>query len=266
MRIFFLVVAMLGLGCGSSFAQMSTVGTTAMALPTTPGAIVSSPFAGPSPFTSLFSAATVPGAPATTLAAPPLADDPTLPGTSVNCSPATQELSPSVMSVNSTTTAVTASPATTLNSTAAPLMPGAMTAPMSSSTTAPILLPPAMPVAILGSVRGSSTGTITTASSPGDFASGGSCTSAPGNALASASTLAPTTPDIPAIPPAGAIQSPLPDIGSTSISQAAMVMPTPNSAACNEAVSMNLANPTMMAPVNATAAAPPAGAPQAPGC
>src|SRR5580704_2982756 len=191
MRIFFLVVAVLWLGCSSSLAQMSTVGTTAMALPTTPGAIVSSPFAGASPFTSLFSAATIPGAPATTLAAPPLADDPTLPGTSVNCSPATQELSPSVMSVNSTTTAVSASPTTAMNSIGASLIPGSMTTPMSSSTTAPAVLPPAMPVAILGSVRGSSTGTIATVSSPGNFASGGSCTSAPGNALASASALPP---------------------------------------------------------------------------
>jgi len=33
------------------------------------------------------------------------------------------------------------------------------------------------------------------------------------------------------------------------------VMPTPNSAACNENVSMDLANPAMMAPANATGAA-----------
>src|ERR1700751_3511640 len=185
MRIFFLVVAMLGLGCGSSFAQMSTVGTTAMALPTTPGAVVSSPFAGPSPFTSLFSAATVPGAPATTLAAPPLADDPTLPGTSVNCTPATQELSPSVMSVTSTNTTVSASPSTAMTPLGAGLTPGSTAAPMSSSTTASIALPPAMPVAILGSVRGSSTGTTIIASSPGNLAPGASCTSAPGNGLGS---------------------------------------------------------------------------------
>jgi hypothetical protein len=67
-------------------------------------------------------------------------------------------------------------------------------------------------------------------------------------------------------PPAGAIQSPLPDIGSTNISSAQVVMPTPNSAACNEAISMDLANPTMMAPINTTAAASGPGASQAPGC
>jgi hypothetical protein len=43
-------------------------------------------------------------------------------------------------------------------------------------------------------------------------------------------------------------------IGGTSISPASSVVPTPNSAAC-ENVSFDLANPTMMAPVNATGAA-----------
>ena len=57
-----------------------------MAIPTTPGAIVSSPLGGPGPFVSLFSPSTVPGAPATTLASPPLATDPTIPGTSLSCS------------------------------------------------------------------------------------------------------------------------------------------------------------------------------------
>lgn len=33
------------------------------------------------------------------------------------------------------------------------------------------------------------------------------------------------------------------------------VIPTPNSAACNESVSMNLANPSMMAVANVTGAA-----------
>src|SRR5438270_4884216 len=96
-----------GSGC---LAQVSTMGTTAMAIPTTPGAIVSSPLAGPSPFTSLFSASTIPGAPATTLASPPLAQDPTLPGTSVNCAPTAVELSPSVDSVTAASSGGSASP------------------------------------------------------------------------------------------------------------------------------------------------------------
>ena len=74
MRIFFCVMTILAFGGGSSLAQVSTLGTTQMAIPTTPGAIVSSPLGGPGPFTSLFSPATVSGAPATTLAAPPLAE------------------------------------------------------------------------------------------------------------------------------------------------------------------------------------------------
>jgi hypothetical protein len=263
MRTLFWGMTMLLLGSGSCLAQMSTVGTTAMGLPTTPGAIVSSPFTGPSPFTSLFSAATVPGAPATTLAAPPLAQDPTLPGTSVNCSPTTQEISPSVMSVTSTNASLSTN-ATAMSPIGASPMSGSTAAPTSSSTIAP-LLPPAMPVLILGSVRGSTTGTIATASLPGYWTPSSSCTSAPGNALTSSAALQPTTPDIPASRPSGAIQSPIAEVGGTSISPALGVMPTPNSAACSESVSMDLANPTMMAPTNAAGSAatpgvsPPAG-------
>jgi hypothetical protein len=43
-------------------------------------------------------------------------------------------------------------------------------------------------------------------------------------------------------------------------------MPTPNSAACNEAISMDLANPTMMAPANATDAAATPGVSPPSGC
>jgi hypothetical protein len=71
MRTLICATATLLLSGGGCLAQISTMGTTAMAIPTTPGAIVSSPLAGPSPFTSLFSAATIPGAPATTLASAP---------------------------------------------------------------------------------------------------------------------------------------------------------------------------------------------------
>jgi hypothetical protein len=60
---------------------------------------------------------------------------------------------------------------------------------------------------------------------------------------------------IPQASPPGTIQSPADDPGgNTGIEPAMTVMPTPNSAACNESVSMNLANPAMMAPANATGA------------
>jgi hypothetical protein len=61
--------------------------------------------------------------------------------------------------------------------------------------------------------------------------------------------------DIPPSPPPGAIPSPVDDLASTDIEPAMSVMPTPNSAACNESVTMNLANPAMMPPANATGAA-----------
>src|ERR1700751_775666 len=87
--LLFVAVALLG-GCDASLAQVSTMGTTAMGLSSTPGAIVSSPLNGPSPF----SAATQPGAPDTTLAPVPLASDPTTPGTVVICSPPTGQIAP----------------------------------------------------------------------------------------------------------------------------------------------------------------------------
>src|ERR1700723_4337553 len=77
--------AALLLGCNTCLAQVSTMGTTAMAVPSMPGAIVSSPLNGPSPF----SAATQPGTPDTTLAPVPSASNPTTPGTVVTCPPPT---------------------------------------------------------------------------------------------------------------------------------------------------------------------------------
>ena len=262
MRIFCAMMVLL-LGGGSCMAQMSTMGTTQLALPSTPGAIVSSPLGGPSPFTSLFSAATVPGAPATTLASPPLALDPTIPGTSLSCSPTAVALSPSVMSVTSTNTGVSASSAAAMNPvgtiTASPLgtitTPMSNAAPMTSSTSQPMVLPPAMPVMIVGAVSGSTTGTIAAASPLGTPQSGSSCTASPGNALTNSAALPLAIGDIPANPPPGTIQPSAADLGNTGIEPAMTVMPTPNSAACNESVSMNLANPAMMAPANATGAA-----------
>jgi hypothetical protein len=71
MRCLPLITAVLLFGCHTSLAQVSTMGTTAMGLPSTPGAIVSSPLNGPSPF----STATQPGVPDTTLAAVQPASD-----------------------------------------------------------------------------------------------------------------------------------------------------------------------------------------------
>jgi hypothetical protein len=261
MRIFGVVLGILF--SGSCMAQISTMGTTELGIPSTPGAIVSSPLGGPSPFTSLFSAATVPGAPATTLASPPLATDPTIPGTSVTCSPTAVALSPSVMSVTATSTSAVAGSTAAMSSVGASAvmgtigattMPMSNTLPVTSSTTQPLLLPPAMPVMIVGSVSGSTTGTVATAPPLGYPQQGSSCTSSPGNALTSSAALPLAIGDIPAAPPPGVIQSPVADLGSTGIEPVMTVIPTPNSAACNESVSMDIANPAMMAPANATGA------------
>src|SRR5262249_2258215 len=73
--------AALLLGCNPTPAQVSTIGTTAMGIPSTPGVIVTSPLTGPGPF----SATTQPGTPGTTLASVPLASNPATPGTYVTC-------------------------------------------------------------------------------------------------------------------------------------------------------------------------------------
>jgi hypothetical protein len=284
MRTLLCTTSVLLLSVSSCLAQVSTMGTTAMGVPTTPGAIVSSPLTGPGPFTSLFSAATVPGAPATTLASPPLAQNPTIPGTSVNCAPMMVELSPSVMSVTSTNATAPASPIAAMSSMGTTAMPGAapvtritplsptttatISSPMSTTTTPSPILAAAMPVTIMGSVAGSSTGTLASASPLGGSMAGGSCTSAPGNTLTNAAALPLSTPDIPVSPPPGTIQSPTADHDptDTSISPVMNVMPTPNTAACSENISMDLANPTMMAPANPTGAAATPGVSPPSGC
>src|ERR1700710_1464467 len=93
-RLLFITAAML-LGCNAGLAQVSTMGTTAMGLPSTPAAIVTSPLNGPSPF----SATTQPGVPDTTLAPVPLATDPTTPGTVVTCSTPTGQITPGTPAV-----------------------------------------------------------------------------------------------------------------------------------------------------------------------
>src|SRR4051812_49245513 len=93
-RLVFTTVAMLA-GCTACPAQVSTMGSTAMGLPSTPGTILTSPLNGPSPF----SATVQPGTPDTTLAPVPLASDPTTPGTVVTCSTATGQITPATPAV-----------------------------------------------------------------------------------------------------------------------------------------------------------------------
>src|SRR3979409_1422077 len=90
MRRLLLTIVTLLAGCTACLAQVSTLGTTSMGLATTPGAIVTSPLNGPSPF----SATTQPGIPDTTLAPVPIASDPTTPGTVVTCSTPTGQIAP----------------------------------------------------------------------------------------------------------------------------------------------------------------------------
>src|SRR5207302_5474984 len=85
-------------GCTACLAQVSTIGSTAMGLSSTPAAIVTSPLNGPSPF----SATTQLGTPVTTLAPVPLASDPTTPGTVVTCSTPTGQITPGTPTVQVT--------------------------------------------------------------------------------------------------------------------------------------------------------------------
>src|SRR5712671_6408851 len=128
-----LLAAALLLGCNASLAQISTMGSTAMGLASTPGTIVTSPLNGPSPF----SATTQPGTPDTTLAPVPLASDPATPGTVVTCSTPTGQIAPGTAAVPVTSLSAVGGAAGTPAS-AAPTMP-AVTA-STSATTAPLLL------------------------------------------------------------------------------------------------------------------------------
>src|SRR6202051_4156387 len=93
-RLLFTTVALLS-GAHACLAQVSTMGSTAMGLPSTPGTVLSSPLNGPSPF----SATTQPGTSDTTLAPVPLASDPTTPGTVVICSTPTGQITPGTAAV-----------------------------------------------------------------------------------------------------------------------------------------------------------------------
>jgi hypothetical protein len=228
-RLLFTTVALL-LGGNAVLAQVSTMGTTAMGLPSTPAAIVTSPLNGPGPF----SATTQPGVPDTTLAPVPLASDPTTPGTAVTCSTPTGQITPGTPGVPTATM-----PPTAMTSAAAL---GAI--PTSIVTTTTGNISPTSPL-------GSPSTTV--------------CSSMPGGPPTNGAALPLSTPEIPANPAPGTIQQDITQLGGTSIDPTMPVMPTPNTSACAESTTMNLATPGAMTPANATgAAATPGVAP--PGC
>jgi hypothetical protein len=77
----------------------------------------------------------------------------------------------------------------------------------------------------------------------------------PGGPPTNAAALPLSTPEIPASPPPGAIQQEITQLAITSIDPTVAVMPTPDTAACAESVTMNVATSSTMAPANATGAA-----------
>lgn len=271
MRTLICATAVLLLSGNGCLAQVSTMGTTAMAIPTTPGAIVSSPLAGPSPFTSLFSAATIPGAPATTLASPPLALDRTLPGTSVNCAPTAVELSPSVESVTATSSSVSASPTAGDGRNEHDGRNGDHHRHVRAGHADDRYNPAADLAGGHASDhrrhdhrqhdRHGGARERTRQFHSREFLHVG-----PRKHPHQCCGLPASTPDIPPAPALGTIQPPAidTDTADTSISPAPSVMPTPNTNACPESISMDLANPAPASPITgglaATASAsPPAG-------
>jgi hypothetical protein len=87
----------------------------------------------------------------------------------------------------------------------------------------------------------------------------------PGGPPTNGAALPLTTPQIAANPPPGTIQQDITQLAATSIEPAMAVMPTPNTSACAESTTMNLATPGTMAPANATGAAATPGV-LPPGC
>src|SRR3982074_3143562 len=132
-RLVFTTATLL-LGVHACLAQVSTMGSTAMGLPSTPGTVLSSPLNGPSPF----SAATQPGVPDTTLAAVPQASDPTTPGTVVTCATPSGQITPTTSAVPVTSlSAMDGTTGTTASAFAAPTISAP---PTTSNTTAPLSL------------------------------------------------------------------------------------------------------------------------------
>lgn len=328
MRRSLLAIAILLLNAHACLAQLSTMGTTAMGLPSTPAAIVTSPLYGPSPF----SATTQPGAPATILAPVPLASDPATPGTVISCSTPTGQITPGTP----TATVISTTPYTSPGGTTIGAMPSVSTAPP-TSTLPPIAIPPLtfsqqpetsaatvfpgsiipvpqpvasplplpsttpapvpalstgsgtvytyvpgttatmmssttmMPSTTLGTIAspvlGSTTGTVS-AASPLGSSSTIACSFTPGGPPTNGAALPLSTPEIPSSPPPGTIQPDITQLVTTSIDPTMTVMPTPNTSACAESMTMNLSAPGTMPSANATgAAATPGVSPASPsGC
>src|SRR6202047_3401667 len=130
-----LLAAALLAGCHACLAQVSTMGSTAMGLPSTPGTIVTSPLNGPSPF----SATTQPGTSDTTLAPVPLASDPTTPGTVVTCSTPTGQIAPGTPAVPVTSTSAIGGATGTMPSVSAATSPTTVPS-TTANTNAPLTL------------------------------------------------------------------------------------------------------------------------------
>jgi len=64
----------------------------------------------------------------------------------------------------------------------------------------------------------------------------------------------------------GTIQPDMTQLVATSLDPTMTVAPTPNTSACAECTTMNLATPEMMAPANATGATATPGVSPPPGC
>ncbi|TWI72862.1 hypothetical protein IQ16_02441 [Bradyrhizobium huanghuaihaiense] len=222
-RIACAALAALLLGCSASKAQVATTGSTAMDLPTVPGAIVTSPLNSPGPF----SAATVQGAPDTTLAPVPLALNPTTPGTVVVCAPPSTSPTP------------------------VPATPTVSSTGLAASGSLALIAPP------IGQ-NTSSIGTVS-AAAPAGTAAATACSSMPGGTVVSAASLPLSIADVPAGPSPGTIPQAITDAGGTGIDPNAAVAPSPNASACAEGMTMNLTSPAMMLPANATGAAPTPG-------
>jgi len=253
MRNVLLIMVIMLTGCEACLAQVSTMGSTAMGLSSTPGTIVTSPLNGPSPF----SATTQPDTPDTTLAPVPLASDPTTPGTVLNCSTPTGQIAPGTPAVPLTSTSsMPLTIGTTPSVSPAPTIP-TVTATVSSTPLGTI------PTVFVGS----STGTISPVSPLGS-SSITVCSSTPGGPPTNGAALPLSTPQVPNSPPPGTIQPDITQLATTSIAPTMAVMPTPNTSACAESVTMDLATPSTMAPANATgAAATPGVSPASPsGC
>ena len=328
MRRLLLTIVTLLVGCTACLAQVSTLGTTSMGLATTPGAIVTSPLNGPSPF----SATTQPGTPDTTLAPVPLASDPATPGTVVTCSTPTGQITPGTPTVTVISTApyasatgatigtmppISAVPTTSTlppiaiapltfsqqpETSATTAFPGSTIPvpqsavpplPIASMTPVPVPVPSAVPGTLnvympgttatmmssttmtlsapLGTIPspilGSTTGTISPVT-PLGTSSTTVCSSTSGGPPTNGAALPLSTPEIPSGPPPGTIQPVVTGVVTTSIDPTMTVMPTPNTSACAESMTMNLATPGTMAPANATgAAATPGVSPASPsGC